>query len=68
MKRQKRDTTHRAYIKGYQVGFSGRANDNCPYSGENPLCAEWIKGWREGREDHWQGYSASTGQQKVVSM
>lgn len=68
MKRQKRDSNHRAFVKGYQIGVNGRASDHCPHADGTPLSREWIRGWQEGRDDQWQGYNTSTCQQKVVSI
>jgi ribosome modulation factor len=68
MRRQKRDSSHRAFIKGYQAGFNGRNKTTCPHSGETPVAQDWCNGWREGREDNWNGYSEQTSQQKVMSL
>ncbi|MGK2913040.1 MAG: ribosome modulation factor [Porticoccaceae bacterium] len=68
MKRQKRDSVHRAFVKGYQLGFNGRASDHCPHQDGTVVQREWFRGWQEGREDQWQGYKASTSQHKVVSL
>lgn len=68
MRRQKRDSSHRAFIKGYQAGFNGRNKSTCPHSKETPVAQDWCNGWREGREDNWNGYSEQTSQQKVMSL
>lgn len=68
MRRQKRDSSHRAFIKGYQAGFNGRNKTTCPHSVETPVAQDWCNGWREGREDNWNGYSEQTSQQKVMSL
>ena len=68
MKRQKRDTSHRAFIKGYQAGFNGKNKDSCPHQTNTTCAHQWYEGWREGREDQWQGYKTHTEQQKVVNI
>jgi ribosome modulation factor len=68
MRRQKRDSSHRAYIKGYQAGFSGRNKEACPHSEESQIAQDWCNGWREGREDNWNGYNAQASQQKVMNL
>lgn len=68
MRRQKRDLSHRAYLKGYQAGFNGRNKSTCPHAEETATAQDWFNGWREGREDHWKGYNAQTCQQKVMSL
>ncbi|RDE24499.1 ribosome modulation factor [Motiliproteus coralliicola] len=55
MKRQKRDLTSRAYVRGYRAGVSGKSKDICPATaGESRQ--HWISGWRQGRSDFWDGY------------
>jgi ribosome modulation factor len=55
MKRQKRDLTSRAYVRGYRAGVSGKSQDKCPT--QTGVSREhWISGWRQGREDFWDGY------------
>ncbi|WP_461515783.1 ribosome modulation factor [Porticoccus sp.] len=68
MRRQKRDSSHRAFIKGYQAGYDGRNKASCPHSDETPLAQDWFNGWREGREDNWNGFNAQACQQKVISL
>ncbi len=68
MRRQKRDSSHRAFIKGYQAGISGKNKSTCPHTEETPLAQDWFNGWREGREDNWSGYNAQACQQKVISL
>ena len=68
MRRQKRDTSHRAYIKGYQAGFSGRQRLDCPHAENSVHQFNWLTGWREGREDRRLGYNENMGQQKVVNL
>jgi ribosome modulation factor len=54
MKRQKRDKSERAFVRGYQLGFSGKSRDLCPHDSEG-LRQSWLSGWREGRTDQWEG-------------
>lgn len=68
MKRQKRDLSQRAFIKGYQAGFSGKNKSTCPHSEDNPIAQDWCNGWREGREDNWNGYNEQAYQQKVINF
>lgn len=67
MKKQKRDLHHRAYIRGYRAGMTGRSK------GLSNQCIEhsrpdWLAGWREGREDMWNGFTAVEGTQKAFSL
>ena len=55
MKRHKRDKGDRAFVKGYQIGLSGKSKDLNPY-GDNTIRQSWLSGWRQGREDNWNGY------------
>ncbi|WP_461481999.1 ribosome modulation factor [Porticoccus sp.] len=68
MKRQKRDSSHRAFIKGYQAGYNGRNKSSCPHVNETPLAQDWFNGWREGREDNWSGFNEQACQQKVINL
>ncbi|RMF15567.1 MAG: ribosome modulation factor [Gammaproteobacteria bacterium] len=64
MRRQKRNTLERAYLKGYQAGVSGRSKDMCPAS--NLMARQqWMNGWRDGRADHWDGYTGVSGIHKL---
>ncbi|HBD11525.1 MAG TPA: ribosome modulation factor, partial [Porticoccaceae bacterium] len=51
MRRQKRDISQRAYNRGYQQGYQGRSDENCPFQTDSGRAHEWTKGWREGRDD-----------------
>jgi ribosome modulation factor len=67
MKRQKRDQTERAFVKGYQAGIDGRSKSLCPHeSGE--ARQQWLNGWRESRMDQWDGYSRLAQVQKVSNI
>ncbi|USA43239.1 ribosome modulation factor [Spongiibacter taiwanensis] len=63
MKRQKRDMSERAYQRGYSAGIAGRTKECCPHT-QHQLKQEWITGWREGRNDHWDGLSTAAALQK----
>ena len=67
MKRQKRAHTDKALSKGYQAGVAGKSRNLCPHeSGEARHM--WLTGWREGREDHWNGYNTMAQVQKIQSL
>lgn len=68
MNRQKRNPSQRAYTKGYQLGFDGRSEDACPYQSSSVLAHEWMKGWREGRDDQTEGFNVHTLQQKIIAI
>lgn len=66
MKKQKRNLQSRAYIRGYRAGMAGRSK------GLSNLCQErsrpeWLAGWREGREDMWDGLTPVTGTFKTIA-
>ncbi|MEW5248467.1 ribosome modulation factor [Microbulbifer sp. 2201CG32-9] len=64
MKRQKRNLPDRAFCKGYLAATENKPVDSCPFfTGDRHQ--EWINGWREGREDYWNGLGASTKAQKL---
>lgn len=67
MKRQKRNHVDRAFSKGYQVGITGRSRTVCPYDA-GPIRQEWLNGWREGREDHWNGFNRFAQAQRLSSL
>lgn len=67
MKTHKRSQTERAFVKGYQAGIEGKSRSLCPHeTGDNRH--NWLSGWREGREDHWDGYNRAAQAQKMSSM
>jgi len=68
MRRQKRNSAHRAFVKGYQAGFSGRNKSSCPHSDQTTLAQDWCNGWREGREDNWNGLNTQACQEKVINL
>ena len=67
MKRQKRDQTERAFVKGYQAGIDGRSKSLCPHE-TGQARQQWLNGWRESRMDQWDGYSRLAQVQKVNNI
>jgi len=67
MKRQKRSQVDRAFGKGYQAGVTGRSRTLCPHD-TGAARHEWISGWREGREDHWDGFNRAAQAQKISNF
>ncbi len=64
MKKQKRDGQERAFNHGYKAAIQGRTIDNCPHESE-AMRFQWVSGWREGRQDHWYGYTGIAGLHKI---
>lgn len=67
MKKQKRDLHQRAYVRGYRAGMAGRSkglSEQC-HSTARP---DWLAGWREGREDMWNGLTPVDGTYKAASF
>jgi ribosome modulation factor len=64
MKRSKRDTDSRAFNRGYQSGVAGRAQESCPHE-KIDARANWLAGWREGRDDRLSGYTGVAGLQRA---
>lgn len=60
MKKQKRDPSQSAYLRGYKAGFTGRSRDMCTRQAIH-LREAWMSGWREGRSDQWDGLSGVSG-------
>jgi len=67
MKTQKRNQIERAFSKGYQIGIAGRSRNLCPHDNGSPR-QTWMTGWREGREDHWDGYNRAAQAQKISNF
>ncbi|WP_111641890.1 ribosome modulation factor [Marinimicrobium alkaliphilum] len=67
MKRQKRDQTERAYMKGYKAGIDGRSRSLCPHE-TGQTRQQWLNGWREARIDHWDGYNRTAQFQKLSNI
>ncbi len=68
MKKHKRDQEHRSYVKGYQAAVIGRSIEACPYQQETQMAYHWSRGWREGREDFWNGFNQASFQQKAANL
>ncbi|PLW82641.1 ribosome modulation factor [Kineobactrum sediminis] len=64
MKKHKRDTSSRAFDRGYRAGVSGRSVDFCPHAQEEQR-QHWVSGWREGRVDQWDGLTGISGVHKM---
>ncbi|ADZ91795.1 ribosome modulation factor [Marinomonas mediterranea] len=67
MKKQKRDLHQRAYVKGYRAGMAGRSkalSERCHTQARQ----DWLTGWREGREDMWNGLTPVDGTYKAASF
>lgn len=67
MKRQKRNQIERAFSKGYNAGIEGRSRSLCPHENGN-IRQTWLSGWREGREDHWDGFNRAAQAQKLSNF
>ncbi|BFM16427.1 ribosome modulation factor [Maricurvus nonylphenolicus] len=67
MKRQKRNQIERAFSKGYNAGIEGRSRSLCPHENGN-MRQTWLSGWREGREDHWDGFNRAAQAQKLSNF
>ena len=63
MKRHKRDGSERAFKHGYKAAITGKSIDSCPHENES-MRFQWTTGWREGRQDHWSGYTGVAGLHK----
>ncbi len=67
MRSQKRSQIERAFHKGYQAAMYGKSWSNCPH--EAGSCRQiWMSGWREGREDHWNGLNQVAQLQKLNNL
>lgn len=67
MKRQKRSLTERAFGKGYRAGIEGRSRSLCPHEAGQARQL-WLTGWREAREDHWDGFNKLAAEQKISNI
>jgi len=67
MKRQKRDTLQRTFNKGYFAGVNGKSKSSCPNANEAQK-QTWLNGWREGREDNWDGMTGVSGIHKIPGI
>jgi ribosome modulation factor len=68
VKKHKRDQDHRSYVKGYQAAIQERSLATCPYQEQSIMAYHWSRGWREGREDYWNGFNQASFQQKAASL
>jgi ribosome modulation factor len=68
VKKHKRDLEHRSFVKGYQAAVQGRSLAGTPYQENSPMAFHWSRGWREGREDYWNGFNQYSFQQKAASL
>ncbi len=68
MRRQKRDPSHRAFLRGYQAGYDMKTKSGCPFQEDSNTGQEWLRGWSEGRKDQWEGVNAQACQEKVSAM
>ena len=46
----------------------GRSLDVIPYKEDSPMAFHWTRGWREGREDYWNGFNQYSFQQKAANF
>jgi len=68
VKKHKRDQDHRSYVKGYQAAIQDRSLAACPYQPNSVMAYHWSRGWREGREDYWNGFKQASFQQKAANL
>ena len=64
MKTRKRDRFVRAHKKGYQAGLNGKSKESGPTQ-NGPDKQEWLAGWREGRQDNWDGLTGVSSVSKI---
>ncbi|MCV6615947.1 MAG: ribosome modulation factor [Cellvibrionaceae bacterium] len=67
MRRIKRDPFNRAFHRGYQAGFEEKSRSSCPHE-SGQARQHWLTGWREGREDNWNGFNRMAQMQKISNM
>ncbi|WP_188151433.1 ribosome modulation factor [Teredinibacter waterburyi] len=67
MKSQKRSHSERAFARGYRAAVTGKSRTLCPHVNGDAR-QEWLTGWREGREDHWNGFNTLAQVQKLQNM
>ena len=67
MKSVKRNPADRAFSRGYQAGASGKSWDQCPFETASTR-QHWMTGWREGREDSWNGFGRAAQAQKLSNL
>ncbi len=67
MKSYKRSHADKAFSKGYQAAASGKSWSACPYESINAKQL-WMSGWREGRQDQWNGFNSFAYAQKLSNI
>lgn len=67
MKRQKRALSERAFARGYSAAMAGKSRSICPYEAGDAR-QTWLMGWREAREDHWDGFNTLAQVQKIANL
>lgn len=67
MRTLKRDPMERAFLRGYQHGVHGKSKDLCPFTNATTRQA-WLNGWREGRSDHWDGFTGTAGIHRLNAL
>ena len=67
MKSMKRNSADRAFSRGYQAGASNKSWSKCPYE-TGAARQNWMTGWREGREDSWNGFGRAAQAQRLSNM
>lgn len=67
MRRQKKNSSLRAFSRGYRAGVAGKSRSFCPHI-TGDIRHEWLTGWREGREDHWNGFNTLAQVQKIQNL
>ncbi len=67
MRSQKRSQSDKAFNKGYHAAMMGRSWNTCPYD-SGVARQTWMSGWREGREDQWNGLNQMAQVQKLSNM
>jgi len=67
MRTQKRDIDQRTFNKGYQAGVTGKSKSSCPNT-TSTAQQNWLNGWREGREDNWDGLTGVSGIHKIPGI
>lgn len=60
MKTHKREKNNSAYVHGFVSGVRGHSLEICPYVSDINLRAAWLGGWREGRTQHFEGFTGIT--------
>ena len=67
MRRLKRDPMERAFQRGYQHGIHGKSRELCPFM-QPAVRHAWMNGWREGRNDNWDGVVGSNAVHRLTTV